>query len=151
MQHRQQAFSKERLAELSKDPTKVVYQPTHDVVFEPWSSRRVEAAVRRVVTIAAGCEHAEQARRRCAADAELKAFGELYQKFYERFTTPEIARNREHVHVALEMINIHEQMQCGRISETDAKSRVSDVALASLMRQTPEAPKPPASVVEEQD
>lgn len=151
MQHRQQAFSEDRLKELSKDPTKVVYQPTYDVIFEPWSSRRVETAVRRIVTIAAGCDTAEAAREICSKEAELKAFGELYQKFYEKFSTPEIARNREHVHVAMEMIRLHEEMRRGKLSETDAKSQVSDIALASLMRQTPEAPKPPESVIEELD
>ena len=107
--------------------------------------------MRRIVTIAAGCDTAEAAREVCSKDEELRAFGELYQKFYEKFSTPEIARNREHVHVAMEMIRLHEQMQRGQLSETDAKSQVSDIALASLMRQTPEAPKPPESVIEELD
>ena len=151
MQHRQEAFSEDRLKELSKDPTKVVYQPTYDVVFEPWPSRRVETAVRRIVTIAAGCRSAEEARSICSKDDELRAFAELYQKFYEKFTMPEIAKNREHVHVAMEMIRIHEQMRRGQLSETSAKTQVSDVALASLMRQTPNAPKPPKSIIEELD
>lgn len=104
MQHRQEAFSEDRLKELSKDPTKVIYQPTYDTIFEPWSSRRVETAVRRIVRIAMGSADAEAARAVCERDAELKAFSELYQKFYEKFTTPSIAQNPEHVHVAMEMI-----------------------------------------------
>lgn len=152
MQHRQEAFSEDRLKELSKDPTKVIYQPTYDTIFEPWSSRRVETAVRRIVRIAMGSADAEAARAVCERDAELKAFSELYQKFYEKFTTPSIAQNPEHVHVAMEMIRLHEEMRRGRMSETAAKSQVSDIALASLMRQAPGAPKPPSgAVVEEMD
>ena len=151
MQHRQQALTEEGLKALSRDPTKVVYQPTHDVLFEPWPSRRVETAVRRIVSISAGCSTAEDARKICSQDPELKAFGELYQKFYEKFSTPSVAQNRDYVDVAMQMIRIHDQMQRGMVSEADAKSRVSDIALASLMRQTPEAPTPPASVIEELD
>ena len=151
MRHQQQALSEDRIKELSKDPTKVVYQPTYDVLFEPWPSRRVETAVRRIVTISAGCRTPEEARATCSKDTELKAFGELYQKFYEKFTTPSIAQNREHVEVAMQMIRVHERMRQGQLSETDARSQVSDIALASLMRQTPEAPTPPESVIEELD
>lgn len=151
MQHRQQAFSADRLKQLSQDPTKVVYQPTYDVVFEPWSTRRVETALRRVVAIAAGSATAEQARKVCSEDAELRAFAALYQKFYEKFSTPEVARNKEHVHVAMEMIRLHDEMQRGQLSEMAAKTQVSDIALASLMRQAPGAPKPPESLIEELD
>lgn len=151
MQQRQESFSEDRLEELSADPTKVVYQPTYDVIFEPWPSRRVETAVRRIVTIANGCTTAEEARAICERDKELKMFSQLYQKFFEKFSMPEIAQNREHVHVAMEMIRLHMEMTRGTLSETAAKSQVSDIALASLMRQAPGAPKAPESLIEELD
>ena len=31
-------FTEEKLKELAAQPNTVVYQPTHDIIFEPWSS-----------------------------------------------------------------------------------------------------------------
>ena len=92
----------------------------------------------------------EEARGICSKDDELRAWRAIPEILRE-VHMPEIAKNREHVHVAMEMIRIHEQMRRGQLSETAAKTQVSDVALASLMRQTPNAPKPPESIIEELD
>ena len=154
MPPRQEALSRAHLEALSQDPTKVVYEPTYDTVFEPWPAPRVRAAVTKIARIASRCADAEQARSRCQQDEEIRSFASLYQKMYERLSDPSVARNSEHVHVIMEMIRIHDEMRRGLVSEERAKTAVSDIALASLMRQTdeaPKAPKPPQSVIEELD
>jgi hypothetical protein len=128
----------------------IVMQEEYAVRFEPWDETRVRSCVHALRAIAVRAPNAEAARAEAVKDGELRAFSERYTTMFARMSTPEVSRNDEHVRTVLALVDLHERMRAGELSEAQAKSQASDTALASLLRQAPGAPNPPREVVVEE-
>ena len=130
----------------------IIMQEDYAIRFEPWPTARVRACVHDLRNIAIRAASAADARTEALRHADLQAFSERYTVMFRRLTEPETSRNEEHVKTILALLQIHEQMRAGALTETEAKTQASDTALAGLLRQAPGAPKPPEpSVIEELD
>lgn len=125
----------ERLAELSDRPDCVVYEPTHDTVFEPWPAERVRSCVRRIVDVARRCTDEEEARRLVRTLPDVPEFEAHYQVMFQRLTEPAVARNRGHVEIILGMVGIRERVERGTLTDEGAQRLVSEQALAGLLSQ----------------
>lgn len=125
----------ERIAELSQRDDCVVYQPTHDVLFDPWPSQRVRACVRRIVKTSRRSASAEEARASLDVDAEVAEFKDKYQLMYTRLTQPEIARNEAHVETFLAMVDLRARVERGEMSESHAQQAASEEAMTRLLAQ----------------
>lgn len=124
-----------RMREIAERDDCVVYEPTHDVVFQPWSAARVRECVGRIVRVVCSCESAEEARAAVAGLQDAAEFAEKYQVMYAKFTDPAIARNANHVEILLDMIKLREQVEQGAVSTSDAQNLVAERALGGLLAQ----------------
>lgn len=126
----------ENLARLAERDDTVVYQPTHDTIFEPWPATRVRRCATFIVSVARGCATEEDARNRLrAVGGDMTEFEAKYQLMFQRLTEPDIARNKGHVEIILSMIDLRDRMDRGTLSEEGAQRLVSEQALAGLLAQ----------------
>jgi|TARA_B110000046_G_scaffold177225_1_gene203747 hypothetical protein len=144
-----QAIHQDRINEIAEQPNTVVYEPTYDTTFDPWPAARVKACVYKVAGVARSSCSQEVAAATCLNDSEILEFSQKYQVMFKRLSEPAVSRNDENVGMFLNMIDMKEKVRLGVLSESDAKRQVSDAALATLLRQSPNAPPPPADLVEE--
>ena len=127
----------QRLAELAERDDCVVYQPTHDVQFTPWSAERVRSVVGQIVRLARRCDTEEDARRqvREKLGPEAAEFEGKYQLLFQRLTEPRIAKNPDHVAIVLKMIELRSRVEQGTLTEHGAQSLVSEQCLTGLLSQ----------------
>lgn len=147
------SLSESEIRELAGRRDTIIMQPEYDH-FEPWPESRVRACVKMLCSIARRAKNTEEARAEALKKEELKQFSTRYVKMWERFSDPQTAQNESHVNTLFSIITLHEQMRAGQITETAAKAKASDIALAGLMNQVPNAPTAPAeaaSRIEELD
>ena len=122
-------FSDEKLRELAEQPNVTVMQPTHDIIYEPWTARRVSECVDRLVQYTRGGIHADTI---CEKDAELADFASKYTVFFKKLTEPEFVNDRGHVQTIKKLIALRGAVEHGMLSDTDAQAQSADVALKSL-------------------
>lgn len=151
MQRRVEPLTRERLRELAAQDDVEVYEHTYDVQFEPFPADRVRGCVRKLVHIGRSSANAAEAKEKALKDAELAAFSGLYQTMFAKLCDPVVASNASHVATVYALIDTQAAMARGALTADEARGRASEVALAGLLRQSEEAPKPPSAVVEELD
>ena len=126
----------ENLARLAEREDTVVYEPVHDTVFQPWPAERVRRVVTLIVGVAKECATEEQTRDRLRLlGGDVAEFEGKYQLMFQRLTQPEVAKNRGHVDIVLQMIALRDQVDQGTLSEEGAQRLVSEQALAGLLAQ----------------
>lgn len=126
----------ENLARLAERDDTVVYQPTHDTIFEPWPAQKVRRVVELVVGVSRTCATEEEARAKLRAlGGDVSDFESKYQLMFQRLTQPEVSRNRGHVDIVLQMIALRDQVDQGGLSDQEAQRCVSEQALAGLLAQ----------------
>ena len=130
----------ENLARLAERDDTVVYEPTHDTLFEPWLATKVRSVVELVVGVAKGCATEEEARTKLRVlGGDVAEFESKYQLMVQRLTQPEIAKNRGHVEIVLQMVALRNRVDEGTLTEEGAQRLVSEQALAGLLAQAQRA------------
>lgn len=126
----------EDLARLSERGDTVVYEPTHDTIFEPWPAQKVRKVVRLIIGVSKACESEDEARTKLRAlGGDVAEFESKYQVMFKRLTEPNVARNPKHVEIVLNMISIRERLEKGELDEMTAQRLVGEQTLANLMAQ----------------
>ena len=130
----------EKIARLAERDDTVVYEPVHETIFEPWPASKVRTLVELCVGVTRECATEDEARDKLRAlGGDVTEFESKYQLMFQRLTQPEIAKNRGHVNIILQMITLRAEVDAGTTSETDAQGRVSEQALAGLLAQAQRA------------
>ena len=126
----------ENLARIAERDDSVVYQPTHDITFNPWSAERVRRCVQLITAIASKCANEDEARGRVRlVGGDVLEFETKYQLMFQRLTEPDIAKNKSHVAIVLSMIELRGEIESGSITDEGAQKLVSERALAGLLAQ----------------
>ena len=128
----------EKLQELAQEPTNVVYTPTHDIQYTPWSSDRVKACVLRLVVLTRGGKAAAEIK---ALDAELSDFASKYTVFFTKLTDPLFVSDASHVRTVLELVQLRAAVEQGEIDATEAQGRSANIALTNLQSRVAEEDK----------
>lgn len=123
-------FSDAKLRELAEQPNVTVYQPTHDVVFEPWPAARVRRCVDRVAALTREGRTAAEVR----ADAELDAFARHYLVFFQKLTDADFVRDPEHVATVQALVELRAGVERGG-DATAAQAAAADLALQRLAKR----------------
>lgn len=121
-------FTKDKLRELAEQPNVTVMQPTHDIVYEPWSSKRVSECVDRLVLLTRGGTSAED----CIKHADLAEFASKYTVFFKKLTDPAFASDPEHVCTVKRLVALKAMVEEGVLGEVEAQAQSADIALRSL-------------------
>ena len=119
----------EKLQELAQEPTNVVYTPTHDIQYAPWSSERVKSCVLRLVVLTRGGKTAEEIKEN---DSELAEFASKYTVFFSKLTDPLFVSDASHVRTVLELVQLRTMVEQGEIDATEAQGRSANIALTNL-------------------
>lgn len=122
-------FTDAKLKEIAQQPNTVVYQPTHDITYIPWSAQRVYKAV---LKIASATREGIMPEKICQDDDELKEFSQKYTKFFEKLTDKMFVMDDGHVQTVLKLINLKTMVEQGLLDETAAQAQSADIALKSL-------------------
>lgn len=130
----------ETLARLAERDDTVVYEPTHDTLFAPWPAAKVRRVVELVVGVARECAAEDEARAKLRAlGGDVVEFEAKYQLMFQRLTQPEVAKNRRHVEIVLQMVALRNRVDEGTLTEEEAQRLVSEQALAGLLAQAQQA------------
>ena len=151
---RVEPLTRDRLQALSQEEHTEVYEYVYDKTFEPFPADRVRGCVRQVSEIARNAASKDDARAAALSHPHLAEFSQCYQTMFDRLCDPSIASNPSHVQTVYAMIDVHDRMVRGTLSEDAARGEASSIALAGLMRQTDSAPPIPPEMkplVEELD
>ena len=128
-------FTEEKLRELSQQPNTVVYQPTHDILYEPWSAQRVSDCVDRLVmaTLARGASPETS-----SLDPDLIEFSQKYTVFFKKLTDPEFVKDPTHVLTVKKLVDLRARVEEGGLNLQEAQAQSADIALKSLMGRVAE-------------
>lgn len=130
-------FTKEKLEELASQPNVTVMQPTHDVVFDPWTCERVVKVVDLLIQKTKENENneKEEIERICKLDDEISEFSEKYQTFFAKLTDPLFISDKDNIKIIKQMIILKSASDKGIISEENAKAQAADIALKMLAQK----------------
>lgn len=123
-------FTDEKLRQLAEQPNVTVMQPTHDIVYEPWTANRVSECVDRLVQYTRGGMTPDAIREE---SPELADFASKYTIFFQKLTDPAFANDRGHIETVKRLIALRSAVEQGALSDVDAHAQSSDVALKSLV------------------
>lgn len=126
-------FTDAKLRELAEQPNTVVYQPTHDIVYTPWTASRVRDAVMQISSATREGKSPDDIR----TDEELREFSEKYTKFFEKLTDAAFVADEEHVKTMLKLVMLKSMVEQGILDDTTAQAQSADVALKSLASRVP--------------
>lgn len=127
-----ECLTAERLEELAREPQNVVYTPTHDITYTPWSGERVAECVKKLVALTRRGVPAAEIRR---ADPDIEDFANKYTVFFAKLTDPAFAADASHVRTVLELVQLKTMVDNGVISAADAQSRSATLALVNLQKR----------------
>lgn len=134
-----QCLTPERLEELARQPQNVVYTPTHDITYTPWSGERVAGCVNRLVSLTkSGIAPADMR----AGDQEIDEFAEKYTVFFSKLTDPIFAADESHVRTVLELVQLKTMVDNGEIDSNEAQGRSASLALTNLQKRVAVSSKP---------
>ena len=122
------SFTEEKLRELAEQPDTVVYQPTHDIVYTPWSAQRVREAALKVASATRCGTTTDQ----LCEDDELREFSQKYTVFFQKLTDAAFVADEGHIQTVLQLIALRSMVEQGTISEASAMTQSADIALQSL-------------------
>jgi DNA polymerase II small subunit/DNA polymerase delta subunit B len=124
-------FTEEKLNEISQQSNAVVYQPTHDIIFEPWPPSKVSKVMDDIVQITLK-EDTTNIQEECNKHDLIKEFSQKYTKMYEKLTNREFVKDVENIRVLKKMIALKSALDNNLTSSQAAQAQVSDLALNSL-------------------
>lgn len=127
-----ECLTPERLQELAREPQNVVYTPTHDITYTPWSGERVTECVKKLVALTRSGATAADMRR---ADMEIDEFANKYTVFFAKLTDPVFAADASHVRTVLELVQLKTMVDNGEIDATEAQGRSASLALVNLQKR----------------
>ena len=134
MQHRVAALTEQDLADLATQDDTVVYREGHSHVFEPWPMETVEACAMRMYELTHQHRHDAEARKAAIdADAELVRFRTDHALLSEKLSDPSFCNDRRTIKTLVAMFRIRQDMVDGKLTEEEARSKVSAVALRSAL------------------
>tara|TARA_B100000683_G_scaffold240334_1_gene247459 strand:+ start:6668 stop:7120 length:453 start_codon:yes stop_codon:yes gene_type:complete len=148
MQKRFEPLTKARLKEIAQRDDCEVYEHVYTKEFDPWPTQRVQGCVQRLVSISRHAQDAEKAKATALADAELAEFSTCYQMMFAKLCDPTVSSNPSHVATMYALVKLHDELRTGKKTGDEARGEASNIALAGLLQQTKNAPKPPAEVEE---
>lgn len=122
-------FTQNQLKELSQQENVSVYQPVHDITYEPWTAARVSDAVDRIALMTRGGASAADIRK----TADLDEFASKYTVFFQKLTDPPFVADKENLLVMKRLVALRAMVEQGILDETAAQAQSADIALKSLM------------------
>ena len=128
-------FTDDTLREIAKNPNAVVYRPTHDIVYEPWTADRVSKCVARIVEKTRSGMTAEDI---AGEDAELREFSQKYTVFFRKLTDVAFVADEEHVRTVQRLVELRAMVDAGLVAEREAQARSADIALKNLTSRFPQ-------------
>lgn len=134
MNKRVGCFTEDQLKKLSEQENVSVYQPVHDITYEPWTASRVADAVDRLALLTRAGVSTDAVRQQ---NKDLDEFASKYTVFFQKLTDPAFVEDRENVVVMKKLIALREMVETGMIDDTTAQAQSADIALKSLMKRVP--------------
>ena len=130
-------FTKEKLEELASQPNVTVMQPTHDIVFDPWTCERVVNVVDLLIqkTQKNKDSEKEEIQKICKLDDQINEFSQKYQTFFAKLTDPLFVSDKDNIKIIKQMIILKSASDKGMISEENAKAQAADIALKMLAQK----------------
>lgn len=122
-------FTQEQLAKLSEQENVSVYQPVHDITYEPWTASRVSQVVDNLVVLTRSGSSPTEAEE----NAEIREFASKYTVFFQKLTNPAFVADPENIVVMKRLIALRAMVEQGILDETAAQAQSADIALKSLM------------------
>lgn len=126
-------FTQRQLEDLSNRKNVSVYQPVHDITYEPWTATRVSKAVDTIATLTRNGVSSEDVRK----FDELDEFASKYTVFFQKLTDSSFVADDENIAVMKRLITLRGMVEQGIIDPTAAQAQSSDIALKSLMSRVP--------------
>lgn len=126
-------FTEEKLRALAQEPNVTVYQPTHDIVYTPWSADRVMKCVDSVAQMTRDGKSVDEVR----ATDELREFSEKYTVFFQKLTDRKFVDDPRHVETVKKIVSMKDKVDRGLMDENTAKAESADIALQSLVSRVP--------------
>tara|TARA_B100000787_G_scaffold32281_1_gene21987 strand:+ start:2800 stop:3249 length:450 start_codon:yes stop_codon:yes gene_type:complete len=114
------------------DPTATVMEPTYDNVFEPWPREKLRTCIDQIASAVKSGKTSVELSSLVQSDAVLSKFTELHPRIYEKICKKEFVENQRYMCVLYEMLDLQNDIRNGGISDTDAKTAVSDIALGAV-------------------
>ena len=131
------SFTKSQLEEFAKQPNVVVYEPSHRMHFTPWTTDEVDMYITRIIEKTKGWSGTPDALKKdLTNDTDMCEFAARYKTFFEKLTDPKFINDNEHVEVMRQIVGVKSQVDCGKITEEEAKTKCADIALTSLIKRT---------------
>ena len=142
MKKRIEYLSEEKLRELSQKDNVTVMQPTHDVIFEPWTSESVESYIYEIRNITLenkkkGIVEPEKNRDIVKKNKILEEFSQKYQVLFAKLTDPIFAEDDNHFKTILQLVKLKQSLENNEINHTEAQSKSSDIVMNSLLTRIP--------------
>lgn len=128
-------FTDDQLREFASQPNVTVMQPTHDIVYDPWSATAVDECVDRLIEITKDASNSAEIQTRINADTRLVQFTERYTTFSNKLTNLEFVNDSDHVETVRELIRLHAKVERGEITPQNAQALCSDIALTKLVKR----------------
>ena len=125
-------FTEEKLQELSNQPNTVVYQPTHDVLFEPWPAQKVSIIMDLIVEITKKNNNKEDIEQECQRIPDIRDFSQKYKVMYEKLIDSQFVQDTENLRVIKQLIMMKAAVDKNLTTSEAAQAQASDIALKSL-------------------
>ena len=109
-------------------------KPHHDVIFEPWSTDKVNVCVNKLIKITK--DKGDEAKDIALQDPELKQFSQKYQIFFKQLTNLEFVNEDVNLRIIRRLISLKEGLDTGVLTEKEAKAASADIALKELAQKS---------------
>ena len=115
------------------DPQKTVMKAVYDHIFQPWPMDVVYRCVDRIKTCTLELRDKERVEEKIRADDELSRFVHDHKTLGSKLTDIAFCKDERAIHALLSILDIRNKMVQGKMTESDARSGVSEVALRAAM------------------
>ena len=135
MQQKLGCFNEQQLREFAKKDDVTVYQPVHDVEYEPWAADDVRTIVKCLEQNAYDSPNADDDALKAMTrnDPRLIEFAEKYQVFYEKLTTGDFVRQKSNVVLMLKLVGLRAAMEKGDIRFDEAQAEATNATMSELV------------------
>ena len=127
-------FSQDQLEEFASRPNTSVYQPTHDIVFEPWKASRTAKVIQRILGFAD--------KQAALADAECSEFAQTHPTIFDKLHDPAFVKEERNIKTLLKLVQLRYDVEQGRKTETDARSTAAAACLGEFSQHAGAGNKP---------
>ena len=133
-------FTDETLRELAEKPNVTVMQPTHDLIFDPWPTKKVLFIVNNIAQTTKSNIDKEVniIREICYKKEHVLEFSQKYKMIFEKITTPSFVKVDDNMKVLNKMIFMKAAVDSNMKTENAAKAEIADIALQSVAKRMPQ-------------